>query len=159
MSCPLASYSGVVVLNCCVRPFFHPCMKVLSLSNCSSLSDRSLYALAAHCPSSLTSLHISGYSERLTVGGLGVLLEACTALSSVRLPSKLLEVRMAMYTCMGLYGSWVCVHWRGVYFCLGVCAWAFVLVNVHGWLPKAAGAYCSMHESLHVFVSVLVCRM
>lgn len=66
-------------------------LRSLSLKNCDGISDRSLYALAAYCPS-LQTLSFGGYSEHLTDGGFTVLFEVCDQISTVLLSSKLLKV-------------------------------------------------------------------
>eukprot|EP00879_Flechtneria_rotunda_P010555 GHRR01011035.1.p1 GENE.GHRR01011035.1~~GHRR01011035.1.p1 ORF type:complete len:236 (+),score=88.04 GHRR01011035.1:683-1390(+) len=66
-------------------------LQKITLHNCDRISDRSMYALAANCPS-LTAVSIGGYNEHVTDGGMTVLFEACQQLHSVRLSSKLLKV-------------------------------------------------------------------
>jgi hypothetical protein len=66
-------------------------LRSLTLHNCMSVTDRSLYALAAHCRH-LEGLSLGGYSERISDYGLTILFEACGRLRSVQLCSKLYKV-------------------------------------------------------------------
>lgn len=74
---------------------FHACALHLSLCpNTLPVLRRSMYAVAANCPK-LEVLRVSGYNEHITDGGISVLLEACSALHTVKLSSKLLKVHRA----------------------------------------------------------------
>lgn len=63
----------------------------LTLHNCMYVTDRSLYALAAHCDK-LQHFSVGGYSERISDYGLTILFESCPHLLSVQLCSKLYKV-------------------------------------------------------------------
>lgn len=66
-------------------------LRSVTLHNCTALTDRSLYALAANCKG-LEELDIAGYYERISDYGLTILFDSCKDLRLVRLSSKMLRV-------------------------------------------------------------------